>query len=136
KWDALAERISGAIDQQMEGRVARASWMMKMRWPGYAAAAASVGLIAGIAMHLLSQPRGQLDGTHDGTASVAMVIEGPQEDSPAGPMVTEVSIGPGGTYAKAPALAPYADEIDSRPTRVVIAAGMPAEAEEPPTSPF
>jgi len=65
-----------------------------------------------------------------------MVIEGPQEDSPAGPMVTEVSIGPGGTYAKAPALAPYADEIDSRPTRVVIAAGMPAEAEEPPTSPF
>jgi anti-sigma factor RsiW len=136
RWDELAERISGAIDEQLEERVARASSMMKMRWPSYAAAAACVGLVAGIAMHLLSQPRGQMGRSGGVAAPIAMVVEGPQEDSPGGPMVTEVSIGPGGSYTKASSLAPYADEMDSRPTRVVIAAGMPIEPEAPPASPF
>jgi anti-sigma factor RsiW len=131
-WDALAERISGAIDKQLEERVARASWMLRFRSPAILAAVASVGLIAGISLRLLFQARQQVTGT---AQTVAMVVEGPQEDAPNGPAVTEVSIGPGGTYAKDSSLAPYADEIDSRPSRVVIAAGMPTE-EAPPASPY
>ena len=64
-----------------------------------------------------------------------MVIEGPREDQPAGKVVEEISIGPGGSYAKAPSLAPYAEEIDTRPARVVIAAGVSLE-DAPPASPF
>ena len=74
-----------------------------------------------------------------GPGPVAMVIEGPEEEKPVGAVVSEVSIGPGGTYAKAPSLAPYAEEMDSRPTRVVIAAGTPVapvSVEEAPASPF
>jgi len=139
KWDALAERISGAIDGQLEERVERASWAIRARSPWFMAAAASVGLVLGLAVFFAANQRG---GNPGGTGSVtpapvALVVEGPQEDRPAGPVVTEVSIGPGGSYAKAPSLAPYADEMDARPTRVAIAAGTPVVVEEaPPPSPF
>jgi anti-sigma factor RsiW len=124
RWDVLADRISGAIDDETERRVARASLAMKIRSPWVMAVAASVGLVVGMALHFVVSPHGSvaMHGISGGTP-VAMVIEGPAEDAPAGPVVTEVSIGPGGTYAKAPSLAPYADQMDSRPTRVVIAAG-------------
>src|SRR5947209_18059817 len=50
KWEALAERISGAIDQQTEERVARASWAMRARSPWLMAAAASMGLVLGLSV--------------------------------------------------------------------------------------
>ena len=143
KWEALAERISGAIDEEMEQRVQRASWAIRARSPWFMAAAASVGLVRGLGVFFAAHQHGGNPGGMGGTggvtpASIALVVEGPQEDRPNGPVVTEVSIGPGGTYAKAPALAPYADEMDTRPTRVAIAAGTPVavEHDEAPASPF
>jgi len=139
KWDALAERISVAIDEQFEERVKRASWVIRARSPWFMAAAASVGLVMGLAVFFAVNHRGQTPSGTGGVtpAPMALVVEGPQEDRPAGPVVTEVSIGPGGSFAKAPALAPYADEMDARPTRVAIAAGTPVTTEEPPAaSPF
>ena len=139
KWDSLAERISGGIDEELEERVERASWAIRARSPWFMAAAASVGLVLGLAVFYGVNQRGGNSGGTGGVTPVpvALVVEGPQEDRPAGPVVTEVSIGPGGSYAKAPSLAPYADEMDTRPTRVAIAAGTPVVVEEAPApSPF
>jgi anti-sigma factor RsiW len=138
-WEALAEQISGAIDQKLEERVKRASWAIRARSPWFMAAAASVGLSLGLAVFFAVNQRGGRSSMPRGLANtgVALMVEGPQEDRPAGPVVTEVSIGPGGSFAKAPALAPYADEMDARPTRVAIAAGTPVTTEEGPApSPF
>jgi hypothetical protein len=138
KWDALAERISGAIEVWTEERVERASWAMRIRSPWVMATAASVGLVLGLAVHYAMTPHAGTPVVPTGpVARVDLRVEGPQEDRPVGPVVTEVSIGPGGTYAKAPSFAPYADEMNARPTRVVIAAGTPVLSEEAPTaSPF
>jgi len=139
KWEPLAARISGAIDEEMEERVARASWAMRVRSPWFMAVAASVGVVLGLSVFYTVHQRGENPGVAGGVTmpQVALVVEGPQEEQPVGPVVTEVSIGPGGSYAKAPSLAPYADEMDARPTRVAIAAGTPVAAEEAPApSPF
>src|SRR5882724_11790544 len=137
RWGALADRISGAIDAQLEERFERASWAIRMRSPGVLALAASVVLAAAISLKLMTASHHGAGGPQiqPTPSPVAMLIEGPQEDQPAGRVVEEISIGPGGTYAKAPSLAPYAEEIDTRPTRVVIAAGMLMD-EDPPASPF
>lgn len=132
RWDRLAESISAAIDEQHEQRVAQASWWMRHRIPGSLALAASVLLAVGLSIHFLSPGHSPV-ATHGpvkglGTQTVAMLnVQGPQEDTPAGPEVTQISIGAGGSYAKDSALAPYADEIDNRPSRVVIASGMNSE---------
>lgn len=137
RWDALADRISGAIDEQLQERVERASWAMRFRSPGFLALAASVVLAAAISLKLMTGHRSSTGPAQvpPAPAAVAMVIEGPREDQPAGKVVEEISIGPGGSYAKAPSLAPYAEEIDTRPARVVIAAGVSLE-DAPPASPF
>jgi anti-sigma factor RsiW len=132
RWDRLAESISAAIDQQQEQRVAQATWWVRHRLPSGLALAASVLLAIGIAIHFLSPDRSPVAGHGQvknlGSQSVAMLnVQGPQEDAPAGPEITQISIGAGGSYAKDSALAPYADEIDNRPSRVVIASGTNSE---------
>jgi anti-sigma factor RsiW len=132
RWDRLAESISTAIDKQMEERAARASWWFRHRIPAGLALAASILLAIGIAIHLLvpghgpGQERGPVRTLS--THTMAMLnVEGPQEDAPAGPQITQISIGAGGSYAHDSSLAPYADEIDNRPSRVVIASGLAPE---------
>src|SRR4051794_20366685 len=139
KWEPLARRISTAIDHELEDRIARASWALRARSPWFMAVAASIILALAISIHFALTHRGNTGQlpSNQVTGGVAMLIEGPQEETAAGPVVSEVSIGPGGTYAKAPSIAPYADEMDARPTRVAIAAGMSPPAEESSSpSPF
>lgn len=132
RWDRLAESISTAINQETEERVARASWWFRHRVPAGLAIAASVLVAIGIAVHVLmpgSSPEQDRDPAKNlGTPTMAMLnVEGPQEDAPSGPEVTQISIGAGGSYAHDSSLAPYADEIDNRPSRVVIASGLAPE---------
>jgi hypothetical protein len=141
RWDRLADSISSAIDEQLEERVARASWWMRFRMPAGLAIAASAAIAIGIAAFVLTHGRSSVvnpgSRPHPNPVAVATLnVEGPQADAPAGPAVTEISIGAGGSYAaKDSALDPYADEIDSRPARVVIASGI--EPERPQVgSPF
>ena len=139
QWDKLSDSISTAIDDQLAERTERASWAIRLlRNPAYVALAASVLIAVGLAIHFMTQnhPGGSTTPSPS-AAVVALDVQGPQEDRSAGPPVEEVSIGPGGSYSHASSLAPYADEIDTRPTRVVVAAGTlvaPQESIQP--SPF
>jgi anti-sigma factor RsiW len=132
QWDRLAESISGAIEQQLQERADRASWWLRHRLPTSVAIAASVFIAIGVAIHVLVPHRSHAVADRGPAKelshqTVAMLnVQGPQEDAPSGPEVTQISIGAGGSYAKDSALAPYADEIDNRPSRVVIASGMSA----------
>jgi anti-sigma-K factor RskA len=128
-WERLAQSISEAIDRQAEQRMARISWILRARTQGYIAVAASVVLAGALAVHFLQTPRGSTIPINP-QPPVALVVQGPQEDQPQGPAVEEVSIGPGGSYAHASSIAPYADEMDTRPTRVALAAAAPVAAEE------
>lgn len=133
RWDRLAESISGAIDQQLQQQADRASWWLRHRLPTSLALAASMFIAIGVAIHLLAPQRSHVVAVHSqlrelGSQAVAMLdVQGPQEDVSSGPQVTQISIGAGGSYTKDSALAPYADEIDNRPARVVIASGMSTE---------
>jgi anti-sigma factor RsiW len=128
RWDRLAESISQAIDQHLEDQIARASWWMRHRIPAGLAVAASALLAIGIVIRVLAPGRSHVaqPGIKSlGTQTVAMLtVEGPHADTAAGPEVTQISIGAGGSYATDSALAPYADEIDTRPARIVIASGL------------
>jgi anti-sigma factor RsiW len=130
RWDRLAESISQAIDVQAEQRVARASGWMRFRMPTGLAVAASALLAIGIAAYVLMHGRSMVvnPASHSQPAHVtvaSLTVGGPRADVPGGPEVTEISIGAGGSYAaKDAALDPYADEIDNRPARIVIASGI------------
>lgn len=132
RWDRLAESISLAIDQQNEDQTARASWWFRHRIPAGLAIAASVLVAIGIAMNVLMPGNSPVENRGPvkklGSETTAMLnVEGPEADVPSGPQVTQISIGAGGTYAHESSLAPYADEIDNRPSRVVIASGLAQE---------
>lgn len=132
RWDRLAETISSAIDQEMQARADRASWAMRLvRRPAWVAAAASVLIAAGISLHFML---GTGQGPSRTTPAVhpirhEMLVEVSQPDRPAGPVVSRISIGAGGAYASESSLAPYADEIDTRPARVVIASDAPVQSQ-------
>jgi anti-sigma-K factor RskA len=140
RWDRLAASISDAIDEQAEERMARVSWILSFRAAGYVAAAASVMLAVALVVYFLRSPRptNTIVSLPQPQPQVALSVQGPQEDQPAGPPVEEVSIGPGGSYANASPLAPYADEVDTRPTRVALAAaaGPVASEQSEKPSPF
>ena len=128
RWDQLAIQISGALDDQAEARMRKASWAIRFHPSAFIALAASVLLAMGIAIHVFMGTKTSPNPTHPAIApATALLVQGPQEEKGPGPAVMDVAIGPGGTYAKAPSLAPYADEIDSRPAHVVIAASYSPE---------
>lgn len=132
RWDRLAESISSAVDAQLDDRVARASWWVRFRLPAGLAVAASALLAIGIAAYVLmhGRPATLHPGSHatpNHVVIATLTVEGPQADAPGGTVITDVSIGAGGSYAKDSSLDPYADEIDSRPARVVIASGIEQE---------
>lgn len=135
-WDGLADAISSAIDVQQQVRMDRASWLLRMRMPGALAAAASVLIVGGIAVHYLlgTRPATHPNPQLNRMASSTLLVEGPQPDRVSAAQVTEISIGPGGVYAKDSSLAPYADEIDTRPSHVIIAGA--ASVGQRPGSPF
>lgn len=134
QWDRFSRSISEAIDADVEERVARASWVLRAGFGRYAAVAASVLIAAALAVHFLRTPAQvpSIAKTQpQPPQQIALVdVQGPQEDQPAGPGVEEVAIGPGGSYANASSLAPYADEIDTRPSRVALAAAAPSAVEQ------
>jgi anti-sigma factor RsiW len=132
RWDRLAESISAGIDREVEERAARASWWFRHRLPAGLAIAASVVIAIGIGVRVLMpgnspvESRGPVKSL-SGETTAMLNVQGPQADTPSGPQVTQISIGAGGSYAHDSSLAPYADEIDSRPSRVVIASGLAPE---------
>jgi anti-sigma factor RsiW len=131
RWDRFAESVSSAIDGRLEERVARASLWMRMRLPAGLAVAASALLAIGIAIHLLSPSSHVAAPAHvvpvQNNATAMIDVEGPQSDAPNGPVIVQITVAAGGNYAKDSSLSPYADEMDSRPSRVVIASGLTAE---------
>ncbi|HSU68046.1 MAG TPA: hypothetical protein VLJ39_14310, partial [Tepidisphaeraceae bacterium] len=110
-------------------RMAQASWWMRMRVPaGLVALAACVLIAFGIAFHNRAGSPQLIvhigpDKQPAGPAPV-MLVEGPTVDLPQGAVVSEITVEAGGSYAKDSSLSPYADEIDNRPARVVIASGI------------
>jgi anti-sigma factor RsiW len=131
RWKKLAASIGQAIDEHVEERVTRVSWILRASRQGYVAVAASIVLAAAIAVHFLRTPQeAHPSNVQPPAPLVALDVQGPQEDQPQGPSVEEVAIGPGGSYAHASSLAPYADEIDTRPARVVLAAAAPVATEQ------
>ena len=131
QWGRFAESISAHIDRDLEERMDRVSWRLSWRLPTGLAIAASVLLAVGIGVHLWTQPTnsGSGGGGHTGPSEVTQVlyVEGPQIDRPQGPVVSEISVAAGGSYASDPSLSPYDDEMDNRPSRVVIASGVSAD---------
>ena len=152
-WDKLASRFSSAVDDGLQEHVDRASWAMRFQRAtsyfgarGMVAAAASFIIGLGLTTYMMRPgPTPIADNLHlihagiDHPApptSVALVVDGPQEDRPIGRAVEEISIGPGGTYATASAPSPYSEEISARPARVMIAAEAPPEQASSPAAPF
>lgn len=128
RWDGLARSIDAAIDQELESRTRRASWWIQFRIPAGLAAAASVILVVGIWTHHLLGPKPTPAPNPGGSTNLtALIVQGPQEDRAEGRQVADVSIGPGGSYAKESQLAPYMDQIDIRPARVLMASGITPE---------
>lgn len=123
RWERLAETISGAIDDEMESRMRRASWLIRPVRAGWLALAASVLIAGGIAIHFMSGSRNPISVPHGTSPTGTLMVEVSQPDRPEGKVVSEISIGAGGAYAKDSTLAPYADDIDTRPAHVVIASG-------------
>jgi anti-sigma factor RsiW len=136
RWDRLTAAIASAIDRQTEERVERASGRMRIGFPMILATAASVLLVVGISIHLIAHRSGPSnDVAKNIEPTRTLLVLGPIPDEPEGRVVTEISISAGGTYAKDESLAPYADDIDSRPARVIIASGMMPE-QSPPGFPY
>lgn len=128
RWDGLAQSIDSAIDQELESRTRRASWWIQFRVPAGLAAAASVILVVGIWTHHLLGPKPTPRANPGASINLtALIVQGPQEDKAEGRQVADVSIGPGGSYAKESQLAPYMDQIDIRPARVLMASGITPE---------
>jgi len=129
RWEGLSKSISSAMDLELEERTRRASWWIRLRGPMSLAAAASVILVAGISLRYLLGPRPTPTPNPIVTPPQvnSLIVQGPQEDRPEGRQVAEISIGPGGSYAKESGLAPYMDEIDARPARVLMASGIAPE---------
>ena len=127
-WDRLQGSISAAIDEQADAPLAM-PWWNRFRLPVGLAAAASVLLALGLSIHAWV---GRQTGTSvpDHPNVQVSQVELPT-DRPEGPVVSEVSIGPGGQYASDSPLAPYADEIDQQPSRVIIASGIAPESARP-----
>jgi anti-sigma factor RsiW len=124
RWEMLVETISGAIDDEMEFRMRRASWLIRPVRAGWLAVAASVLIAGGLAIHFMTGSRNTITSpTHGTSAPRTLLVEVSQPDRPEGKVVSEISIGAGGAYAKDSTLAPYADDIDTRPAHVVIASG-------------
>lgn len=122
RWDRLEQTLSGAIDDQLQVRMRRASWLMR---PAGLAMAASVMIAFGIAAHFMLTQKSSTP-IHP-SASHSLVIELSEPDKPQGKVVSEISVSAGGAYAKDSTLAPYADDIDTRPSHVVIASGASAQ---------
>jgi hypothetical protein len=132
RWDRLAEMISGAIDDELEARMKRASWLIRPVRSGWLALAASVLIAGGIAAHFMIGQKNP--NPTAGAAPHSLLVEFSQPDRPQGKVVSEISISAGGAYAKDSTLAPYADDIDTRPAHVVIASG--ASTQTPSGLPF
>jgi anti-sigma factor RsiW len=135
RWERLAETISSVIDEEMDARVRRASWVIGFtRKTGWMAVAASVLIAAGISLHFLMGPKSTNPVAGPQPSRGTLLVEVSEPDRPEGPVVSDISVGAGGAYAKDSSLAPYADDIDSRPSHVIIASG--ASTQSPANLPF
>src|SRR5260370_6950221 len=115
----------------MDGCGGWGSWVRRAVGKGWVAVAASVMIAGGIAIPYRTGSRSPIaNPTHGTPAPGSLLVEVSQPDRPEGKVVSEISIGAGGAYAKDSTLAPYADDIDTRPAHVVIASG----ASTPPQS--
>ena len=127
-WDQFAESVSAAIDDHLEEQDRQTSWRMRIWSPAGLAMAASVLLAVGLSSYVLlhsSANSGPATVTSQAHLQTAMLmVEGPQSDKPEGAVVSQITVAAGGSYASDSTLNPYADDIDTRPSRVVIASGV------------
>lgn len=123
RWDALAEHISGHIDEDQQSRMKIRVFTAPMR----AAIAAGVLLAFGVAAWLTipTPPLGETPG--GGSVAKVSNIQGPAVEVAAGAAVAEIAIGPAPTYAES-------DDNDwlaeSRPQRAILFSGVAVDRQE------
>ena len=137
KWDALAQAISGAVDQAelaQASRMRMPAWVRAVALP--LAMAASVLIVAGVAIHALipnhhnqgvspESPLAKITPTPTPAPVVEMaIVIGPHVDKIEGPAEISVAVGPGDAVKDEPSLAQYSDDVTLRPSHVTIAAGV------------
>ena len=128
-WDALAGRISNAVAEQNEAnesfkieRVRRSPWVVRASWM---ALAASVLIVAGIAIHLMRPTPGTPIGDPGPLARNSSAdIHGPQAEPATGPSVAEVTITAPAQFADASREYPNGEGIVVQPSRVTIASAV------------
>jgi anti-sigma factor RsiW len=114
RWDRLADHLAQAVARE-EPPVRHYSieWV---RWTSRAAVAASLMLAAGIGLVAY------LWDTTPGPGEPGLVMVGPPAETPRGPVVESVTVGP--PAATAEASWPHAEEVITRPTRIIVAAAQ------------
>lgn len=129
RWDRLTHVISEAVEQaEGPAQSYRIDWRRLSVPLGLAA---SVLFAAGIAMHVyLSSGVGNFPPPPPPLVKLA-VVTGPQADMPGGPVQSEVAIGPAKAVAGVPDLNRYADDMITRPSRVLVASGIQSVDDTP-----
>jgi negative regulator of sigma E activity len=123
KWDALAEQISGHIDEEQQSRMRIFAAPMRI------AVAAMVLLAVGVATWL--GVRGPTDSANPNPGPVAKSdIQGPIVETASGAAVAEIEIGPGANFVDSGEDDTWFAE--SRPQRVIVIGGNADRQEERP----
>jgi len=127
-WDALAARISAAVDRAEEPAP---SYRLVSRWSPVGMALAASLLIAssiGISVYLSTQHTGAVLPQQTAIANPVLIVTGPvAEAAPNG--VAEVSIGPAPQLAGNSDVSRYSSDLVTHQSRLIIASGI-----NPPTS--
>jgi len=134
RWELLAESISGAVRRAEEPAQ---SFKLRLRGPWLAVPlglAASVVVAAGVAFHVYFSGTGGTTSPVRPVPAVPQavaVVTGPRVEDAAGPAQAEVSIGPSPAVADAEHLSKYADDVITRPSRVLVASGVNSVEDAP-----
>lgn len=126
-WDALAEQISGHIDEASASR-------MRLRFtaPMRSAIAAAVVLAVGVGTWLTLKSTGP---TPLPAPVEVSQIQGPQIETAVAAAVSDIEIGPARGFAAEQPTAYYHADLTPRPSRVVIASSI-ADGQDDRRSPY
>jgi anti-sigma factor RsiW len=137
KWEMLSQSISAAVGD-VEPPVAESYPIFRLRMPMVFAIAASVVIAGGVAVAVLLHghtPAGP-SGVPEQVAKGSITIEGPTVEKSMGPVVAEVTVGPGESLKGDTAISSYAEEITSRPSHVVVASDVVPDEQPSGSGPY
>ena len=125
RWDALSNRISQAVAQAEEP-----AQSYRLRWltPAGLAIAASVMIAATVGIFLMQREQQKQITPPPAVARIS--IEVFNQDAIASTTLVQVEIGPSRAIADQPVLSHYADDVVTRPSRVIIASGLESKQDE------